>query len=117
MYQLDESNFIVYAMRHYENPQCTTIDEFNDDCKKFKYLRVLFGKLANRNELKERLILNHLIILYNVFEADACTNMLRFKLSKHETALKPFLLYLHRWPPEETDIAMNTQIIDALRSI
>jgi hypothetical protein len=64
---IDNDNFILFAAKHYENPQCYDSDEFYDDLKRFKYIKRLFGKYEESGELRERLILNHLIILYNVF--------------------------------------------------
>ena len=64
---LNEDNFLLYAAKHYDNPQCSSTEEFYDDLKKFKYIKRLFNKYAETGELKERLILNHIIVLTNVF--------------------------------------------------
>ena len=77
--RLNESNFLLYAMKHYDNPQCQLIEEFEEDLKKFLYLKKLLARYSRDNELKERLILNHIIILYNLFN-DAATNMLFYKI-------------------------------------
>ena len=95
---LDESNFILYAAKYYDNINCSSYDEFEDDLKRIKYLKKLFKKYRDTGELKVRLILNHLIILYNVFEHTACTNMLCFKLFDYLDLLKPFLIFLSFWP-------------------
>ena len=76
---LNENNFILFAAKHYDNPQCHDTTEFFDDLKRFKYLKRLFSKYEEHGELKERLILNHLIILYNVFGVST-TKMLLYKL-------------------------------------
>jgi hypothetical protein len=68
---LNESNFIMYAMKHYENPTCTGIDEFHEDLNRVKYVKRLFRKYEKNGILRERLILNHLIILGNVFECSS----------------------------------------------
>ena len=64
---LNDDNFLMFAMREYNNMQCTDIEEFYDDLKKIKYIKRLFNSYRNNGQLKERLILNHLIIFYNVF--------------------------------------------------
>ena len=65
---LNEGNFLMYAMKEYVNPQCLDIREFYDDLKKIKYLKRLFNQYKNDNTLKERLIFNHLIVFYNMLE-------------------------------------------------
>ena len=67
MQQLDDSNFMLYAAANYDNPQCYDTDEFYDDLKRFKYLKRLLNRYKETGELKERLILNHLTVIYNVF--------------------------------------------------
>lgn len=84
-------------MKHYDNPQCTEMTEFEEDLKRFQYLRKLFGRYRHEDELKERLILNHLIVLYNVF-GPAATNMLFMKLKEFHEYLKPFVVYLNYMP-------------------
>jgi len=84
-------------MKHYDNPQCTEMSEFEEDIKRFQYLRKLFSRYRQDNELKERLILNHLIVIYNVFGVDA-TNMLFLKLHEFHSYLKPFVEYLNYMP-------------------
>jgi len=95
--QLSESTFLLYAMKHYENPHCSEMSEFEEDMKRFQYLRKLFGRYRQDKELKERLILNHLIIIYNVFGPEA-TNMLFMKLKEYHEYLKPFVQYLNFMP-------------------
>lgn len=122
--KLDESNFVLYAAKHYDNAQCHDTEEFYDDLKRFKYLKRLFGKYEDAGELRERLILNHLIILYNVFGSDA-TRMLFFKLEGYYHYLKPFLVLLNRMPESidighiiySSDIPMDMYIINVLRKI
>ena len=98
MYQLDESNFQLYAAKYYDNPNCTDSLEFQDDLNRIKYIKRLFRKYDESGELKERLILNHLILLYNVFEHQACTKMLCYRLINYVKFLKPFLVFLNYWP-------------------
>jgi hypothetical protein len=95
--KLTESTFLLFAAKYYDNPQCSDTSEFEEDLKRFQYLRKLFGRYRQDNDLKERLILNHLIIIYNVFGASA-TNMLFMKLHEYHEYLKPFVVYLNFMP-------------------
>ena len=125
---LDDNNFFLYAARNYLNP-CVDENEFLEDLARIKNLRRLFSRYEKRGELKERLILNHLMILYNVFEHRALTRMLAFKLYDHLHLLKPFLLLLNYWPERienigpdsetirSNDIIMDMQIVETLRKI
>jgi hypothetical protein len=121
---LDDENFILFAEKYYDNPQCYDADEFYDDLKRFKYLKRLFGKYEESGELRERLILNHLIILYNVFD-DTATKMLFYKLEDYYSYLVPFLVLLHRLPEKvnvgktihTSDIALDMHIVEVLRKI
>jgi hypothetical protein len=92
--KLGESTFLLYAAKYYDNPHCSDIAEFEEDLKRFQYLRKLFGRYKQTGELKERLILNHLIILYNCFGLET-TNMLFMKLDEYHECLKPFDEYLN----------------------
>ena len=92
---LNEKNFLLYAMKEYNNPQCTEVEEFNDDLKKIKYIKRLLNQYVSEGVLKERLLLNHIIIFYNVFPPAAATRILFFKIEeKFWPILKPFLFYL-----------------------
>ena len=95
--KLTEPTFLLYAMKNYDNPQCTDMSEFEEDMKRFQYLRKLFSWYKQDGDLKERLILNHLIVIYNVFGVDA-TNMLFLKLHEYHSYLKPFVEYLNYMP-------------------
>ena len=77
---LNDENFSMYAMKEYNDIQCTDIEEFYDDLKKIKYIKRLFNIYKNTGQLKERLILNHLIVFYNVFPAQAGTRILFYKI-------------------------------------
>jgi hypothetical protein len=105
--KLDETNFLLYAARHYENPQCYDTIEFYDDLKRIKYIRRLFNIYQESGELKERLILNHIIILYNVFGVIPATRMLFFKLYEHKEQLKPFLVFLNFMPLSVINITLQ----------
>lgn len=126
--RLTEKNVVMYAMKHYDNVQCIDIDEFYDDLKRINYIKRLFARYKSDNELKERLILNHLIILFNVFPIEVATNILFFKIdSEYWPQLKTFLVYLNYMPDKLTflenceivtsDIPLDQNIIDTLRLI
>jgi hypothetical protein len=112
--KLTESTFVLYAMKHYDNPQCTEMTEFEEDMKRFQYLRKLFSRYRLDDDLKERLILNHLIVLYNVFGSQA-TNMLFMRLHEYHQYLKPFVEYLNFMPQVVAfdDIMINANSIDS----
>ena len=122
--KLSEDNFLVYAMHHYDNPQCHNIEEFDKDLRIFLYLKKLITRYKQSDELRERLILNHIIVLYNVF-GDAATNMLFYKIDeKYWDVLVTFLVYLERMPESvpqygirTSDISLDENIINALRKI
>jgi hypothetical protein len=122
---LSESTFLLYAAKHYDNPHCSDISEFEEDLKRFQYLRKLFGRYRQVGELKERLILNHLIVLYNVFGIDA-TNMLFMKLEEYHEYLYPFVDYLNFMPNvvsyedrniHRESIIPDIQIVERLNTI
>ena len=95
---ITDETFLQVAMRNYDNSQCTSIAEFEEDLKRFAYLKKLFGRYKDNRDLKERLILNHLIILYNVFGL-VTTEMLFFKIDKQFWGtLATFLLFLGCMP-------------------
>ena len=79
---LNEKTYLLYSMKEYSNPQCIEIEEFNDDLKKVKYIKRLFNQYVSEGILKERLLLNHIIIFYNVFPPKAATRILFFKIDK-----------------------------------
>ena len=92
---LNEKNFLLYAMKEYDNPQCVQVEEFYDDLKKVKYIKRLFNQYLNDGVLKERLLLNHIIVFYNVFPVRSATRMLFLKIEeKFWPILKTFLVYL-----------------------
>jgi hypothetical protein len=96
-HNLTEENWIIYATKNYINPNCASYNEFQADMKIFKYLRKLFTHYEKTGNLKERLILNHLIVLNNVLLPQALTRILFLKI-KNLTALKPFLIGLSLCP-------------------
>ena len=97
MYEtINPNNVVMYAIRHYNNPQCEGEKEFEDDLKRFKYIKRLLRKYYDTKVLKERLLLNHIIVLNNVFGPDACATLLLYKIQpEYWPTLKSFLLYLN----------------------
>lgn len=105
---LNEKNFILYAVKAYEKPNCIK-SEFQDDLKRLNYIKRLFQRYERHGELKERLILNHLIVLYNVFGTEATTRMLFYYVSEtNYSALKTFLLFLSYMPEKIKGIRGKT---------
>lgn len=108
---LTEDNFTLFAIKHYDNPACRGIDEFNDDLKRLKYVKRLFNKYSENNELKERLILNHLVVLYNLFGVEAATKMLFLRIERRFwSQLKTFLVFLNCMPVGP--IRVNGEVIN-----
>ena len=124
---LNEKNFLLYAMQHYDNPQCVEVEEFNDDLKKIKYIKRLFNQYHTENILKEILILNHIIVFFNVFSTKAATRILFYKMEEEFwPMLKTFLFYLNYMPEDKiesvngreilvSNISMDQGIINSLR--
>lgn len=96
--ELNEDNYLFFAIKNYNNPKCATKEDFFNDMNRFKYLKRLFKKYVKSGELKTHLILNHIIILYNLFD-DAATPLLLYKLDRELwSSLKSFLIFIDRWP-------------------
>jgi hypothetical protein len=124
---LTADNFVMYAMKAYDRPDCI-LSEFREDMKRFNYLKRLFFRYRKTGEVKERLIINHLIVLYNVFGAEVCTRMLFYKMSPEDyPSLKTYLLFLNYMPLtirgikgkdiNSNDIAVDLNIAKVLRDI
>ena len=115
---LNEDVFTLFAARHYYNPTCIDADEFHEDLKRFKYVKRLFNRYLEGGKLSERLIINHLVIIFNVFGQDAGLKMLEYKLEeKHWPVAKPFLTYLKMFPSYKyTVIANDDHVVDVLRN-
>ena len=96
--ELNEDNFLLFAIKHYENPQAVTKEDFDRDLNHFKYIKRLLKRYKNSGQLKTHLLLNHFIILYNIF-GEATTPMLIFKIEKELwSAMKSFIVFLGRFP-------------------
>lgn len=124
---LNDDNFLMYAVKAYNSPHCI-ISEFEGDLKRTKYLKRLFRRYKVTKTLKERLILNHLILLYNVFGAEPATRILFFRIDEQDyDVLKTFLIYLNYMPDKvrgingkditSSDILVDMNVADILRKI
>ncbi len=125
---INDSNFLLYCAKHYDNPQCLDAEEFYEDLRRIKYIKKLITRYIITGELKERLILNHLIILNNVFNPPHLVKILFLKMEKQMEHLKPFLLYMGLMPDTITGIinndiiftdtiAMDEKIVGVLRAL
>jgi len=96
--ELNEDTFLMFAIKHYENPHCVTREDFDEDLKRFKYLKRLLKRYLRGGQFRTHLVINHLIILYNVF-GDAATPLLFYKLEKeYWSIIKTVLIYLNKYP-------------------
>jgi hypothetical protein len=109
--KLTNENFLIYAAKHYDNPQCHSTEEFIEDIKRIKYIKKLITKYVESGELRDRLILNHLIILNNVFGAINLPRILFLKMGNQFKYIKPFLILLNILPDKLYNIG-NQNIID-----
>ncbi len=125
---LTDKNFILYCAKNYDNPQCHSTEEFVEDLRRVKYIKKLITRYIETGELKERLILNHLIVLNNIFRPEPLCRILVLKMEQHLSYVKPFLLFLNILIPnilnvkekrniDTDDIPMDQKIIDRLRKI
>jgi hypothetical protein len=127
MNELTNENFLMYAIKNYDNPSCSGLKEFDNDLKRLRYIKRLLGRYKVTGDVKERLIINHLVVLYNVFGIEAATNMLFFKIQeKFWPQLKPFLVFLNYMPAHvrlkgrliaNSEIALDESIVEILRKI
>ena len=122
---LNNDNIMMYAMKAYDRPNCI-MSEFKDDMKRFNYLKRLFLRYRKIGELREQLVLNHLVVLYNVFGPEVTSRMLFFKMSKDDyPALKTYLLFLSIMPDRirgikgqdiiSSDIPIDPRVAEVLR--
>lgn len=110
--QLTDSSFYLYAAKHYDNPGILDQAEFEEDLLRFKYIKRLFNKYQTKGELREKLILNHIIVLNNVFGHRAVVRMLFYYLPISQySLLLPFLLYIRLAPERVTSIGSNNRTI------
>jgi len=125
--ELNNDNVTIYAVKAYDRPNCV-MSEFKDDIKRFNYLKRLFKRYRKLDELRERLVLNHLVVLCNVFGPEVATRLLFYKMAKDDyPALKTYLMFLSVMPDRvrgikgqdiiSSDIPVDMKIADMLRDI
>ena len=116
---LTSDNFELFAAKYYTNPACLATDDFYEDLAKFKYVVRLFRRYRYSGEIKERLVLNHIIGIYNVFQIQAATRMLFYKIDEELwPTLKTILIYLNYLPPSlYSDISIDLRIANNLKDI
>ena len=123
--ELHNDNIMMYAVKAYDKPNCI-MSEFKEDMKRFNYLKRLFKRYRKYNELREQLVLNHLIVIYNVFGPEVASRLLFFKMAKDDySALKTYLLFLNIMPDRvkgikghdiiSSDIPIDFSVAEALR--
>jgi hypothetical protein len=111
--KLTEENFLLYAIKNYDNPSCKGLPEFYEDLNRIKYIKRLFNRFETKKILKDRLILNHLIILNNIFGTEAAARILFYKVEpKFHSYLKSFLLYLNFLPNSIFDVNLDKIPVD-----
>tara|TARA_B100000949_G_scaffold197630_1_gene183791 strand:- start:1463 stop:1852 length:390 start_codon:yes stop_codon:yes gene_type:complete len=125
---LTEDNFILYAMKYYDNPQCVSEQDFHNDLKILKYIKRLLNRYNKTGNIKERLMVNHLIMLGNIFPIEVLSRILFLKLpEQYWSALKTFLIFLKYMPDNikiingkniiSSDIQVDLKIAEKLRNI
>jgi len=123
--RLTEENYQIFAMQHYDNQECNSVEDFYEDINRIKYIKRLFRRYVKKDELRERLIINHMVSLSNVFGVEPATRLLFFKIEKELwPVLKTFLVLLSYMPerlkdPEviSSDIPLDERIVNTLRKI
>ena len=122
--ELTNENYLMYALLHYDNPHCIDIKEYFEDVRKLKYIKRLFNRYKEDGVMKERLILNHIISFYNVFDNDAAARLLFFRVGKeYYSLLKTFLVFLNKMPEQindnlySSDIQLDDKITEILRNL
>ena len=127
---INDDNFFLYAAKNYDNPSCTGLDDFYEDLNHIKYIKRLLNRFTSKGELKEGLIINHILSIYNIFGNDAGTKILFFKLEEeYWSQLKTFLVWIDRLPEiiygiaekenkiNTVDIPIDTPIANRLRKV
>tara|TARA_B100000003_G_scaffold138668_1_gene124484 strand:+ start:327 stop:698 length:372 start_codon:yes stop_codon:yes gene_type:complete len=118
---LNEDNYLLFAIKNYDNPQAATKEDFYEDMRRFKYIKRLLKKYVKDEEVKLNLLLNHIIILYNVF-GEAATPLLFYKMERdYWSIIKSLMIFLNRYPEKETKslslIQPNTVILEELKKL
>jgi hypothetical protein len=119
--ELNDQNFLLFAIKHYENPQAVTKEDFDKDLNHFKYIKRLLKRYKNNGELRVHLLINHFIVLYNIF-GDAATPMLFYKIEKELwSTMKTFIIFLNKLPEFPKcyihDITVDLECLSQLQKI
>ena len=119
--ELNEDNYLLFAIKFYDNPQALTMEDFESDLKRIRYVKRLLKRYKNTGELKTHLILNHLTILFNVFN-DAAVPLLFYNLDRDLwSAIKSFLVFLNRFPEyprtQIHDVKIDEECLKQLQAI
>lgn len=118
--ELNEENFLLFAARNYYNPTCIDAEEFYEDLNRFKYIKRLITRYKDDGRLSINLLLNHFVVIFNVFGIDAGLKMIEYKLLTKENAhiIKPFLVFLRAIENDKyIGIEMDKSIVEELRKI
>jgi hypothetical protein len=117
--EITEENLLLYAAKNYYNPICVDADEFMEDLNRFKYIKRLINKYIESGNLSDRLLLNHFIVVYNVFGNEASNRILELKLNDmHWTVVKPFLVFLRYITNDQyVNVVMDPNVVEVLRTI
>ena len=117
--KLTDENFTMFAMQCYDSPQCTSMEEFMEDLRRFRYLKRLLRRYYKNGELRERLILNHLIVIFNIFGFDNSVKMLEFKIEEsYWPVLKTCLIYMEYVKEDwKVNIPVDMEVAGVLREL
>ena len=119
--KLTDKNFLLYCASHYDNARYVSTEDFFEDLSRIKYIKKLITRYTEYGDLKERLILNHIIVLYNCFGSDVCCKILYFRLKQQMKYVKPFLILLDILPDKLYNIGdediIDTNLIDMDQTI
>ena len=117
--KLNEKNLLLYAAQNYKNPSYSDIEDSYEDLKRFKYIKRLLNRYLETDDLADRLLLNHFIVVFNMFGIKAALNILNLKLDdKHWPVVKPFLIFLNYIRNDEyTGITMDPMVVEKLRKL
>lgn len=124
---VSNENYMMFAVKHYNSPTCADETEFLQDLSRIRSIGRSFSRYRKTGDINERLVLNHIIVLFNVFESKAVIMMMAFKLYDYLEYIKPFLILTSRWPeritgvtPDPiigTDVSMDECLVERLRNI
>lgn len=116
--ELNDDNYLIFAIKHYDNPQAVTYEDFLNDMKKFKYIKRLLKRYRKTGDLKSHLLINHFIVLYNVFQ-DATTPLLFYKIEQDLwSPMKTFIMFLGKLPEHPKSFIHDVQVdLDCLSQL